>query len=186
MAMFNQDDAWAIAEKLEAKIESGRAHELAVFRYQGKRIADFGIRRASQEKGHDYIPKELFLTPRQCRDFRRCSMTLKAYVELLVEKGHIVREIRRASDLKIARAGDSLNIECELSDEPDVEWMRDFGTGPPGSKPFITQASLTSRTVRVTAETGQSRESIAAAIDERIEHANGNAAKRPGGRHRQA
>ena len=60
MAMFNQDDAWAIAEKLEAKIESGRAHELAVFRYQGKRIADFGIRRASREKGHDYIPKELW------------------------------------------------------------------------------------------------------------------------------
>ena len=184
--MFTQDDAQAIAEKLHADITPGRDHALAVFRYQGKYIAQFGIRRASREKGHDYIPKQIFLSPRQCRQFRQCTLTLEAYVELLVEKRHVVREVRRASDLKITRDGEYLDVECELSDEPDGEWVRDFGAGPPGSRRFIIQASVTSRTVRVTADTGQSRESIAAAIDERIEHANGNAAKRPGGRHRQA
>ena len=54
--MFTQTDARAIAQKLGAEIVPGRKHDLAIFRYEGQWIGQFGIRRASKEVGHDYIP----------------------------------------------------------------------------------------------------------------------------------
>lgn len=61
--MFTQRDAVAIAQKLGAEIVRGREHDLAIFRYGGRWIGQFGIRRASKGVGHDYIPMQLHLGP---------------------------------------------------------------------------------------------------------------------------
>lgn len=85
--MLTQDDARRIADKLEAEIQPRRRHDLAVFRYKGKVVAQFGIRRASKAVGHDYIPKELHVSAKQCRELRDCPLTVEGYVEMLVSKG---------------------------------------------------------------------------------------------------
>ena len=83
---LTQGDAVAIATKLKAELKPGRKHDLAIFRHEGKYIAQFGIQRASKDKSHDYIPRQLFMTGKQGREFRQCSLTLEAYIELLRSK----------------------------------------------------------------------------------------------------
>jgi hypothetical protein len=85
--MVTQDDAWKIARKLNAEVKTGRRHELVIFRYQGSYIAQFGISRGSRSQPHDYIPKQLFLTHKQCRELRDCPLTIEGYVEILADKG---------------------------------------------------------------------------------------------------
>ena len=87
--MLTQGDAQRIAIKLNADIERRRKHDLAIFRYEGKRITQFGIRRGSKELPHDYIPNQLFITNKQCHDLRDCPLTLSEYVRILKEKGKI-------------------------------------------------------------------------------------------------
>ena len=84
--MLTQDDAVEIAKKLQAEIRPGRKHDLAIFRHEGKYIAQFGIQRASKDKSHDYIPRQLFMTSKQGREFRQCSLSLLAYIEILRAK----------------------------------------------------------------------------------------------------
>lgn len=84
--MLTQDDAREIAKKLKAEIERRRRHDLAVFRHGGKRIAHFGISRSSKEQSHDYIPNQLHITQKQCREFRECPLTLEGYIEILASK----------------------------------------------------------------------------------------------------
>jgi hypothetical protein len=84
--MLTQGDARAIAAKLKAEIKTGRNHDIAVFRYDGKYIAQFGIQRASKDKPHDYIPRQLFMTSKQGREFRQCSLSLEDYIEHLRAK----------------------------------------------------------------------------------------------------
>jgi hypothetical protein len=86
---FTQEDARAIARKIDAVIEPGRRHDIAVFRHEGKRIAQFGIRRGSKEQGHDYIPRQLHLTQKQCLDLCACPLSLGDYVALLRAKNLI-------------------------------------------------------------------------------------------------
>lgn len=85
--MLNQDDAWQIARKIKAEVSPGRRHDLAIFRNQGMRIAQFGISRSSKDQSHDYIPRQLFLTHKQCRDLRDCPLTLEDYLSILASKG---------------------------------------------------------------------------------------------------
>lgn len=87
--MFTQDDAREIAKKLKAAIEPGRRHDIAIFRYEGQRIAQFGIRRGSKEQGHDYIPRQLHLTRKQCLNLRACPLSLDDYVTILRTKNLI-------------------------------------------------------------------------------------------------
>lgn len=84
---LTQTDAHQIAKKLGAQIQPRRKHDVAVFRHKGKFIAQFGIRRASKDVGHDYIPKELHLSAQQRRDLRDCPLSLEGYVKLLESKG---------------------------------------------------------------------------------------------------
>ncbi len=84
--MFGQDDAREIAKKLKAEIVQGRRHDLAVFRYKGKQVAQFGISRGSKDQSHDYIPRQLYITYKQCRDLRDCPLTLEGYTEILANK----------------------------------------------------------------------------------------------------
>jgi hypothetical protein len=83
---LTQEDAVAIAKKLKAEIKPGRKHDIVVFRHEGKYIAQFGIQRASKDKPHDYVPRQLFMTSKQGREFRQCSLSLESYIELLRAK----------------------------------------------------------------------------------------------------
>ena len=87
--VLTQQDARKIAKKLNAEIRPGRRHELAVFRHQGKYVTQFGISRGSKQQSHDYIPRQLFLTYRQCLELLDCSLTLtlEAYLGILGAKG---------------------------------------------------------------------------------------------------
>ena len=84
--MLTQADARKIAKKLMAEIKPGRKHDLAVFRYSGVRIGQFGISRSSKQQSHDYIPRQRYLTAKQCREFLNCSLTLDGYFEILSGK----------------------------------------------------------------------------------------------------
>lgn len=87
--MLTQKDAEHIAKKLLADVRPGRRHDIVVFRYEGRYIAQFGIQRSSKEKSHDYISRQLFLTAKQCRELHECSLSLEQYVELLRAKGYL-------------------------------------------------------------------------------------------------
>lgn len=88
--MFTKGDAENIGDKLKAVYEEGRNHTIAIFYYKGARILSFGIRRGSRkDQGHDYLPRQLHLTPRHTRRLADCPMSLREYVGLLKNKGII-------------------------------------------------------------------------------------------------
>ena len=90
MKQLVQSDAWAIQEKLKAEIDNtARRHILVKFWHNGVIAIQFGIRRGSGELGHGYIPKEMKISQKQCREFRQCSISVEAYVEILKSKGLI-------------------------------------------------------------------------------------------------
>ncbi len=84
--MLTQTDAREIAKKLKAEIKPGRKHDLAIFRNRGVRIGQFGISRGSKQQSHDYIPHQLYISSKQCRDFRECSLSLDGYLAILAQK----------------------------------------------------------------------------------------------------
>lgn len=84
--MFTQDDARQIAKKLNAEIIQGRRHDLAVFRHKGKYVTQFGISRSSKDQSHDYIPRQLYITHKHCRELRDCPLTVEGYTEILASK----------------------------------------------------------------------------------------------------
>ena len=84
---FSQRDARSIAQKLNAEIKDGRKHPQVVVRYNGRFIGQFGIRHASKEKGHDYIPRQLHLSWQQARELVQCTIDRDKYFSILREKG---------------------------------------------------------------------------------------------------
>jgi hypothetical protein len=87
---FVQSDAWAIQEKLKAEVEIGsRIHTNVRFWHNGKVVIQFGIRRGSRELGHGHLPKDMKISQMECREFRKCNISVDAYVEILKSKGHI-------------------------------------------------------------------------------------------------
>lgn len=90
MKQLVQSDAWAIQEKLKAEVDnSARRHILVKFWHNGVLAIQFGIRRGSGELGHGYLPKEMKISQKECREFRKCNISVEAYVEILKSKGHI-------------------------------------------------------------------------------------------------
>ena len=87
--MFTADDAWAIARKLGAHIREGRNHHVVSVLYNGRRIAQYGISRSSGSKGHDYLPKQLHMSFDQCRQFRKCDLSVDQYIGILKGK-HLI------------------------------------------------------------------------------------------------
>ena len=83
------DDAVAIAVKLGAERVIKTRHEVVYFRHNGRIIFTFGIRRASGDKGHNYIPRQMQISQLECRTFRECSMSLEAYRQILRDKRFI-------------------------------------------------------------------------------------------------
>jgi hypothetical protein len=58
--MITKDHAAKIAARLRATIWPGGIHDIAVIEFEGKRIAQFRIRRGSRrDAGHDHIPASI-------------------------------------------------------------------------------------------------------------------------------
>jgi hypothetical protein len=94
--VLTADDAVAIANKLVAERQTGRkGHENVIFRYNGIMIFRFGIRRGSGDKGHNFIPNQMYISQKECRTFRQCDMSLEKYIEILKAKRIIVDQDTR-------------------------------------------------------------------------------------------
>ncbi|MBM3996594.1 MAG: hypothetical protein FJ303_20940 [Planctomycetes bacterium] len=83
-----------IAKKLHAQPDpttrKGRPHIDFFVSYQGRVVARFGIRRGSEkDKGHDYIPKLIHLTPHEAKPFAQCTLSYDFWVDRLRERGII-------------------------------------------------------------------------------------------------
>ena len=85
---FDQREALAIAQKLDAEIITGREHDLALIRWQGRLIGKYGIRR-DRRAPHPYIPKQIGLKLREAIQLARCPMTAQRYFELMRERGRL-------------------------------------------------------------------------------------------------
>ena len=84
--MLTQDDAEAIADKLGCIPDEGRSHKYYELFVDDKLIARFGVRRASREKGHGHLPRELHITQKQCRDLSKCPLSKEEYLQILRDK----------------------------------------------------------------------------------------------------
>ena len=82
-----------IAKKLKATAVQTRrqsAHQLYAVHEHNVLIATFGIRRASEkDKGHDHIPKQLFVGPKDARDLAQCPLSREQWIQKLKVKGKI-------------------------------------------------------------------------------------------------
>lgn len=82
--------AMAIIRKLGAvQVQTrNKKHDQYRVVLHGVLVGHISIRRGSnREQGHDYIPGELYLTPRQARDLANCPMSVEEYIACLREKG---------------------------------------------------------------------------------------------------
>ena len=88
--MLTKDHAQAIARKLKAVMAPGRKHDIAAVKYNGKTIAQFGIRRGSRcGQGHDYIPSQIHVTRQQAIFLAQCPMSFEEWVSIMTQKGYI-------------------------------------------------------------------------------------------------
>ena len=91
--MFNKDDAEAIATKWGASVVPKQKHDIVQFWYQNKLVGWYGIRRGSRrDASHDYVPEQMKLSPRQCRDFKDCTKNRNDIISIWREKGVVPRE----------------------------------------------------------------------------------------------
>jgi hypothetical protein len=90
--IITKELAEEIAKKLQAvcNAKPNRPHDLYVVYHEGRRIAQFGIRRSSRkDQGHDHIPGEIHVSPNQARLLGQCPMTREEWVNEMVRKGVI-------------------------------------------------------------------------------------------------
>ncbi len=85
--MLIGQDGERIATKLQAQRATGRRHDLVKIHLGGKLVAQYGIRRGSGELSHDYIPRQIHLSPRQTHDLSACTLSRDEYFEILRGKG---------------------------------------------------------------------------------------------------
>ena len=80
--MLTKDDAEKIAVKLKGDRHSGSKHELVRLVYEGKLIAQFGIRRGSRkDQGHDFIPRGIHLNMRDTISLAQCTFSYEDWVQ---------------------------------------------------------------------------------------------------------
>src|SRR2546425_423892 len=88
--MLTKAHALDIAKKLRADIRSKSAHDLAVIVHNGKRIAQFGIRRGSnRNQGHNHIPNGVHLNAHDTLLLAQCSISADEWLEMMRQKGLI-------------------------------------------------------------------------------------------------
>jgi hypothetical protein len=88
--MLNKDDAQKIAKKLNARMHPGSKHDIAVIEYEGKHVADFGIRRGSRrDQGHGHVPRDIHLNLRDALSLAQCTLSNAEWIQRMKEKGLI-------------------------------------------------------------------------------------------------
>ena len=87
-SLLTADSALTIANKLEAEISEGRKHTNVVVRIHGTYIGRFGIRR-NMNAGHDYIPKQIYVTMRDALGLARCRLYKADYERILKDRGKL-------------------------------------------------------------------------------------------------
>ncbi len=87
-SLLTADSALKIAKKLGAEISEDRKHTSAVARIDGTYIGRFGIRRGTKG-GHDYIPKQIYVSMRQALELARCNLYKEDYERILKERGKL-------------------------------------------------------------------------------------------------
>ena len=90
MAQITKQMVDKIVQKLGATIKSrpGSAHDRALVFHEGKLVACFGIRRGSRrDAGHDHIPRQIHVHPREARLLAQCPLTREDWIAILTEKG---------------------------------------------------------------------------------------------------
>jgi len=88
--IITKELAVKIAQKLNATVTKSGAHDLAAVFHDGVLVASFGIRRGSEkDKGHDYIPGEIFVGPGFAKQLGQCPKSHQDWVEAMQEKGII-------------------------------------------------------------------------------------------------
>ena len=88
--MLTKDQAEAIARKLKAVMVPDRKHDIAAIKYDGKTIAQFGIRRGSRrDQSHDYIPGQIHVTRQQATLLAQCPMSYEEWITVMKQKGHV-------------------------------------------------------------------------------------------------
>ena len=89
MAVITKELAERIVRKLKARIITGKkAHDIAQVYNDGKLVAWFGIRRSSnKDKGHDHIPEQIFLRPREAKLLGECPLSREEWLKILAGKG---------------------------------------------------------------------------------------------------
>ncbi len=81
-----------IARKLRAvcNVKKNRPHDLYVVYHEGRRIAQFGVRRSSnKDQGHDHLPGQIHVSPNQARLLEQCPMSREEWVAEMARKGVI-------------------------------------------------------------------------------------------------
>jgi hypothetical protein len=77
----------------EVTTEKGSLHDIVVIRFDGTKIAQFGIKRGSKkDAGHGWIPDQLFLSNTQAYNLAKCPLSAAEYLQILRDKGHIPPE----------------------------------------------------------------------------------------------
>jgi hypothetical protein len=84
--LFTQEDAEAIADKLDCTPYEGRSHKYFRLFVDDMLITKFGVRRASKEKGHGHLPRDLHITQKQCKDLSQCPLSKDEYLQILRDK----------------------------------------------------------------------------------------------------
>jgi hypothetical protein len=89
--IITRELALKIVGKLDAEIVAGgKAHDIARVRDKGRVIAWFGIRRGSRKDlGHDHVPGNLYITPKQARLLGQCPMLKAEWLEIMAQKGKL-------------------------------------------------------------------------------------------------
>ena len=84
---FTKKDARKIARKLGATIDKRRtAHDRAIVCFEGRKVAEFGIRRGTGDLPHNFLPNELELRREETFKLAQCEMSKEAYFALWCEK----------------------------------------------------------------------------------------------------
>ena len=86
--MLTADLALIIANKLQAEISEGSKHTSVVVRINGTYVGRFGIRR-NRNVGHDYIPRQIYVTMKEALGLARCSLYRADYERILKERGKL-------------------------------------------------------------------------------------------------
>lgn len=89
MAVITKELALEIVKKLKAKVvKRAKPHDIAIIEHNGKIVAQFGIRRGSKKNlGHDHVPGQIFLRPRQARELGQCPLSREDWIKIIKEKG---------------------------------------------------------------------------------------------------